>query len=68
MELVRQERVSKWWAAESLGLSLSALLDLLAAHDIPHLDLSEEVLRQDLEASRSHRERLASSQSQTPPP
>jgi predicted HTH domain antitoxin len=51
IELFRQGEVSSGWAAEQLGMSKTDFLDLLYRHDVPYFDLSEEELRQQVEAA-----------------
>jgi len=50
VELFRQGKVSSGWAAEQLGIGKADFLDLLFGHDVPYFDLSEEELRQQVEA------------------
>jgi len=57
IELFRQGEVSSGWAAEQLGIDKDDFLDLLARHDVPYIDMSEEELRQQLQAARSTRDR-----------
>lgn len=65
IDLFRQGRVSSGYAAETLGVSRSQFIDLLAEHGVPYIDLSAEELQQDLEAARRLRERLNPSSSST---
>lgn len=51
IELFRRGEVSSGWAAEQLGISKPDFLDLLFNHDVPYFDLSEEELRQQVEAT-----------------
>ena len=54
IDLFRRGEVSGRYAAEVLGMSKSDFIDLLAEHEVPYLDLSEEELRRDVEVARSH--------------
>lgn len=57
IELFRQRRVSSGWAAEKLGISKEDFLELLYAHDVPYFDMSEDELRQEVEAATARRAR-----------
>lgn len=48
VELFRRGDLSGGKAAELLGLSRAAWLDLLARHDVPHTIVTEESLNHDL--------------------
>ena len=52
IDLLREGRISQGKAAELLGLSRWAILDLMAAHRIESGPTTESELRQDLEAAR----------------
>ncbi|MBA2449790.1 MAG: UPF0175 family protein [Chloroflexi bacterium] len=51
IDLVRRGEVSSGWAAETLGVSKTDFRKLLVEHDVPYVDLSEEELRQQVEAA-----------------
>ena len=51
IELFRQGELSSGWAAEQLEISKDDFLDLLATHDVPYIDMSEEELRQQVEVA-----------------
>ena len=51
VELFRQGEVSSGWAARQLGISKDDFIRLLARHGVPYIDLSEEELRQQVEAA-----------------
>jgi predicted HTH domain antitoxin len=57
IELFRQGRVSSGWAAEKLGISKDEFRQLLSTHDVPYIDMSEEELRQEVEATMARRAR-----------
>ncbi len=65
IELFRRGEISGGWAAKRLGMSKSDFIDLLAAHEVPYIDLSEEELRQELEVARSFRQRRVAPPSRT---
>jgi len=52
IELYRRGEVSTGYPAQILGISRWEFIRLLDEHGIPHLQLSEEALKQDLEALR----------------
>lgn len=54
IDLFRRGEVSSGYAAQVLGMSKADFIELLAKHDVPYLDLSEEELRRDVEVARSH--------------
>jgi len=51
IELFRRSEVSSGWAAEKLGISKWDVIELLGGHEVPYVDLSEEELRQQVEAA-----------------
>ncbi|MCC6177389.1 MAG: UPF0175 family protein [Chloroflexi bacterium] len=51
VELFRQGEVSSGWAAEQLRVTKSDFLALLAKHEVPYIDLSEEEFLQQFEAA-----------------
>ena len=57
IELFRQGEVSSGWAARQLGIDKDDFIRLLAKHRVPYIDLSEEELRQQLEAAMPSRNR-----------
>jgi predicted HTH domain antitoxin len=57
IELFRQGQVSSGWAAERLGISKDDFRELLSTHDVPYIDMSEEELRQEVEATMARRAR-----------
>lgn len=57
IELFRRGEVSSGWAAEKLGISKWDFITLLGEHKVPYIDLTEEELRQEVEAALSHRGR-----------
>jgi predicted HTH domain antitoxin len=57
IELFRRGDVSSGYAAKVLGMSKWEFIDLLAEHEVPYIDLSEEELRQEIEVARSWRSR-----------
>lgn len=65
IELFRRGEVSSGWAAEKLGVSKDDFRKLLAEHEVPYLDVSEEELRQELEVARNHWHRRTDLLSQT---
>ena len=60
IELFRQGELSSGWAAEKLGISKDEFRELLYAHDVPYIDMSEEELRQEVEATMIRRARSTS--------
>jgi len=48
MELLREHKLSQGKAAEVLGVDRWALIDLMAKHNVPALDMSEEELDEEL--------------------
>ena len=60
IELFRQGELSSGWAAEKLGISKDAFLDLLFSHDVPYIDMSEEELRQQVEVAMPRQARSTS--------
>src|SRR4051812_35953416 len=60
IELFRQGEVSSGWAAEQLGMSKTDFLDLLFRHDVPYFDMSEDELRQQVDAAMPRQDRLTS--------
>lgn len=64
IELFRRGDVSSGCAAEKLGMRKWDFIQLLAAHKVPYIDLSEEELHEEIEVARSFRQRRAAS----PPP
>ena len=65
IELFRRDEVSSGWAAERLGMSKWDFIQLLGAHKVPYIDLTEEELRQEVEVALSHWGRRESPPSQT---
>lgn len=57
VELFRQGEVSSGWAARQLGIGKDDFIRLLARHGVPYIDLSEEELRQQVEAAMPSRSR-----------
>jgi predicted HTH domain antitoxin len=57
IELFRQGQVSSGWAAGKLGISKDEFRELLSTHDVPYIDMSEEELRQEVEATMARRAR-----------
>jgi predicted HTH domain antitoxin len=58
IELFRQGNVSSGWAARQLGIGKDDFIRLLGKqHGVPYIDLSEEELRQQLEAAMPSRNR-----------
>jgi hypothetical protein len=58
IELFRQGNVSSGWAARQLGIGKDDVIRLLGKqHGVPYIDLSEEELRQQLEAAMPSRNR-----------
>jgi predicted HTH domain antitoxin len=55
IELFRQGKVSSGWAAKQLAISKDDFRDLLADHDVPYIDMSEEELRQQVEVAMPRR-------------
>jgi predicted HTH domain antitoxin len=55
IELFRRGEVSSGYAANVLGMSRWDFIDLLAEHEVPYIDLSEEELRQEIEAAKPWR-------------
>ena len=51
VELFRQGEVSSGWAARQLGIGKDEFIRLLAKHQVPYIDLTEEELRQQVEAA-----------------
>lgn len=51
VELFRQGEVSSGWAAEQLMMTKSDFLALLARHQVPYIDLSEEEFLLQLQAA-----------------
>jgi predicted HTH domain antitoxin len=66
IELFRRGDLSGGKAAELLGLTRAAWLDLLARHDIPHTVVTEESLDHDLEALATWETRRQKKSSPTP--
>jgi predicted HTH domain antitoxin len=60
VELFRQGEVSSGWAAEKLGISKDEFRALLSTHDVPYIDMTEEELRQEVEATMARRARSTS--------
>ncbi len=60
IDLVRRDEVSSGWAAEKLGMSKDDFRGLLAEHEVPYLDLSEEELRRQVGAAMPDTDRSAS--------
>lgn len=48
LELLREGKISQGKAAELLEISRNNLFDLMAKHDIPVMDLTEEELKEEL--------------------
>lgn len=55
LHLFHQGAVSSRKAAELLGISWDAFLDLLREHEIPYFDMTEEELLEDLRVAREAR-------------
>lgn len=51
IELFRQGEVSSGWAAEQLQMTKRNFLALLAKHDVPYIDMSEDEFIQQLQAA-----------------
>ena len=60
VELFRRGEVSSGWAAERLGISKDDFREMLNAHDVPYIDMTEEELRQEVEATMARRARSTS--------
>ena len=60
VELFRQGQVSSGWAVEKLGISKDDFRELLNTHDVPYIDMTEEELRQEVEAMIARRARSTS--------
>ena len=60
VELFRRGEVSSGWAAEKLGISKDEFRELLSSHDVPYIDMTEEELRQEVEATMTRRARSTS--------
>ena len=48
LELLREGKISQGKAAELLEIDRHALFDLMAKHDIPVIDMTEEELKEEL--------------------
>ncbi len=48
LELLREGKISQGKAAELLEISRNNLFDLMAKHDIPVMDMTEEELKEEL--------------------
>ena len=57
VELFRQGEVSSGWSARQLGISKDDFIRLLTKHGVPYIDLTEEELRQQVEAAMPSRSR-----------
>jgi hypothetical protein len=68
VELFRRGEVSSGYAASVLGTSKGEFIALLAAHDVPYIDVSEEELRQQFEAAKPRKVRAATPPSATQVP
>ncbi len=51
VELFRRGEVSSGWAAEHLGIGRWDFIELLAKHNVPYIDMTEDELRQDVEVA-----------------
>jgi predicted HTH domain antitoxin len=60
IDLFRRGEVSSGWAAEHLKIDKRDFLDLLFDHDVPYFDLSEDELRQQVEAAMPRQDRSTS--------
>jgi predicted HTH domain antitoxin len=60
VELFRRGAVSSGLAAERLGISKDDFRELLSTHDVPYIDMTEEELRQEVEAAMAMRARSTS--------
>ena len=60
IELFRRGEVSSGWAARQLEIGKDEFLDLIARHDVPYFDLSEEELRQQVQAAMPKKNRPTS--------
>lgn len=65
VELFRRGDLSGGKSAELLGLTRAVWLDLLVRHDVPHTEVTEESLEQDLQTLAAWKSRPRRS-SQTP--
>ena len=51
IELFRQGEVSSGWAARQLKITKDDFRELLATHDVPYIDMSEEEFLQQLQVA-----------------
>lgn len=56
VELFRQGEVSSGWAARQLGIGKDEFIRLLAKHQVPYIDMSEEEFLEQLEAAMPNRQ------------
>jgi predicted HTH domain antitoxin len=56
VDLFRQGEISSGWAARQLGISKDDFIRLLAKHQVPYIDMSEEEFLQQLEAAMPNRQ------------
>ena len=56
IELFRQGEVSSGWAARQLGIGKDDFIRLLAKHQVPYIDLTEEELLEQLQAAMPNRQ------------
>ncbi len=65
IELFRRGEISSGWAAEYLGIGRWDFIELLAKHDVPYIDMTEEELRKDVEVAMELYQQVHGSSSPT---